>query len=255
MKAVSEQSIDVPIEQTSEPSKSGERRVLGGLLVRHYRWTLSWKAKLPLFVVSAGLAVAAWLNIYPFLAQTQRVDADILVVEGWVQFYVIREGVKEYNSHPYRKVFTTGGPVAGNGGYVNDFQTSASVGAESLVRAGLPADVVQMAPSRVIGRDRTYNSAVALRDWLREHHEQARSFNIVTQGAHARRTRIMFQRAFGPEVNVGVIPVLSPDFDAKHWWYYSEGTEEAVSETMAYVYAAIFFPLIELWHGEAASRH
>jgi uncharacterized SAM-binding protein YcdF (DUF218 family) len=235
----------VEAKQASEMQRlgdNGKRSALGGLVVRRYRWTLSGKAKLLLLATIITLALMTWLSIYPFLAETRRVDGDVLVVEGWVHPYAIRAGVEEFKSHAYRKVFTTGGPVTGKGGYINDFQTSASVGAESLVRTGLPAEVVQMVPSHEIGRDRTYSSAIALRDWLIEHKEQTSSFNILTEGAHARRTRLMFQKAFGPNVKVGVISILSPDFDAKHWWHYSEGTEDVIEETIAYLYAKFFFP-------------
>ena len=149
--------------------------------------------------------------------------------------------MQEFKSHPYERVFTTGGPVVGKGGYMNDYQTSASVGADLLKDEGLPAELVQMVPTRVIGRDRTYSSAIALRDWFREHNMQVRSLNIVTEGAHARRTRLLFEEALGRDVKVGVIAVPSPDFDARHWWYYSEGLEEIVREGLGYLYAKFFF--------------
>jgi uncharacterized SAM-binding protein YcdF (DUF218 family) len=98
-----------------------------------------------------------------------------------------------------------------------------------------------MVPSHVIGRDRTYSSAIALRDWLREHDVEVRSLNIVTEGAHARRTRLLFEKALGPGVTVGVIAASSPDFNAKHWWRYSEGVEDVIDQGVAYVYARFFF--------------
>jgi len=186
-----------------------------------------------------------FLNVDTFLAPTQRVDTDILVVEGWVHPYTANVGAEEFKSHSYHRVLTTGGPVVGNGGYINDYQTSASVGADLLKKAGIPAEVVQMVPSHVIGRDRTYNSAVALRDWLREHNLQVRAINILTEGAHARRTRLLFQRALGANVAVGVIAVPSPDFDAKRWWYYSEGVEDVVDQGIGYLYAISFFQVEE----------
>jgi uncharacterized SAM-binding protein YcdF (DUF218 family) len=191
------------------------------------------------------LVVTVFLNIYPFLAITQRVDADVLVVEGWVHPYTADVGVEEFKSHSYDRVLTTGGPVVGKGGYINDYQTSASVGADLLKKAGIPAELVQMVPSHVIGRDRTYSSAVALRDWLREQNLQVRAINILTEGAHARRTRLLFKRALGPNVAVGVIAVPSPDFDAKRWWDYSEGVEDVVDQGIGYLYAISFFRIEE----------
>ena len=74
-------------------------------------------------------------GIYPFLAITHRVNADVLVVEGWIHEYAIRAAAEEFRSGSYRRVFTTGGPVVGIGRYINDFQTSASVGADLLKKA------------------------------------------------------------------------------------------------------------------------
>ena len=110
-----------------------------------------------------------------------------------------------------------------------------------LKEQGLPAELVQMVPSHVSGRERTYSSAIALREWFREHNMQVRSLNIVTEGAHARRTRLLFEEAFGRDVKIGVIAVPSPDFDARRWWYYSEGLEEIVGEGFGYLYAKLFF--------------
>ena len=157
-----------PLESTSSP----RQRALGGLLVRQYRWGLSRWAKFILLIVVLTVVVITFLNVYSFLALTQRVGSDTLVVEGWVHPYAIRASAAEFKNHSYRHVFTTGGPVVGNGGYINDYQTSASVGADLLKKAGVPADLVQMVPSHVMGRDRTYSSAIALRNWLREHDMQ-----------------------------------------------------------------------------------
>ena len=219
-----------------------KRSALGGLLVRRNRWVLVPWAKLVLLSLILALAVTTLLGIYPFLAITHRVSADLLVVEGWVHSYAIRASVEEFKSGSYQRVFTTGGPVIGKGGYINDYQTAASVGADLLKEAGIPSELVQMVPSRVMGRDRTYSSAIALRDWFREHNVQVRSLNIVTEGAHARRTRLLFEKALGPDIRVGIISIPSPDYDVTHWWYYSEGAEEIVEESIGYIYAKFFSP-------------
>ena len=49
-------------------------------------------------------------------------------------------------------------PENGTGEYVNDYQTSASIGAEILKNLAVPEDHVQMAASHVNGRDRTYET-------------------------------------------------------------------------------------------------
>jgi uncharacterized SAM-binding protein YcdF (DUF218 family) len=109
---------------------------------------------------------------------------------------------------------------------------------------------VQEVPSRVMDRDRTYGSAVALRNWFREHNMAVSAIDIVTEDLHARRTRLLFQEALGDKVKVGVIGIRSPDYDAKHWWRSSDGVREVIGESIAYVYAKVFFYPSELIRGE-----
>jgi uncharacterized SAM-binding protein YcdF (DUF218 family) len=180
-------------------------------------------------------------RVYPFLAVTHRVDTNVLVVEGWVHEFAIRAAIKEFQSKSYERVFATGGPVEGTGGYINDYQTSASVGADLLKKNGLSNESVQMVPSRVMDRDRTYSSAIALRNWFREHNMPLAGLNVVTEDLHARRTRLLFQKALGHDAVVGVIAVPNPDYDARRWWGYSQGVKDVVSETVAFIYAKFFF--------------
>jgi len=212
-----------------------------GIVTRKERWGLSWRGWLLVTSVGAAAAYFAFLNVYPFLATTQRVNTNVLVVEGWIHKYAIRSAVEEFKAGSYQRVFTTGGPLVGNGGYINDYNTAASVGAELLQNSGLPSESLQMVPSRVMDRDRTYSSAVALRNWFRDHNMSVRSFNVLTQDFHARRTRLLYQKAFGKGVAIGVIAVPSPDYDSTQWWRYSEGVEEVVNEGVAYIYAKFFF--------------
>ncbi len=58
---------------------------------------------------------------------------------------------------------------------------------------------------------------------------------------HARRTCLLFQKALGHDVAVGVIAVTNPDYDASHWWRYSEGVKDVFAESVAYIYARLLF--------------
>src|SRR5438874_848894 len=223
-------------------TSSGNRsQKLGGIIRLKERWGLSWHGRL--FVTSVMLLAiyAVVLNVHPFLAVTHRANAKILVVEGWIDEYSIRAGADEFKTGDYEHIITTGGPVTGSGGYTNDYNTFASVGARRLKAAGVADESVLMVPSHVIGRDRTYSSAIALRRWLRDHNMALRSINVVTEDAHARRTRLLFQKALGDDVLVGIIAVPNPDYDSKHWWRYSEGVKGVISEGAAYLYAKFFF--------------
>jgi uncharacterized SAM-binding protein YcdF (DUF218 family) len=212
-----------------------------GLVNRRERWGLSWIGWLVVLTAVVAVSAGLCLRIYPFLGITERLETPVLVVEGWVHDYAIEAAAEEFRSGRYERVFTTGGPVSGAGRYVNDFQTSASVGAERLQAFGVPADSLQMAPTRVLDRDRTYASAMALREWFHAHAFQPSAINVVTEGPHARRTRLLFQKALGEDTAVGVLAIHNPDYDEKRWWRYSEGVKDVVTETVAYLYTRLFF--------------
>jgi uncharacterized SAM-binding protein YcdF (DUF218 family) len=227
----------------AQSSPASSNQILFGILTRKERWGLSRRGRLivVILVLLAGLSLL--LGIYPFLAVTHRVDAHVLVVEGWVHEFAIGMAVEEFKAGSYQLILSTGGPVVGSGSYTNDHNTTASLGASRLKATGLPNEIIQMVPSRVMSRDRTYSSAAALRDWFSERHLPVRGINVVTENVHARRTRLLFQEAFGDGVLVGIIAVPDPDYDAKHWWRYSEGVREVIGETIAYAYAKFFWQL------------
>lgn len=114
----------------------------------------------------------------------------------------------------------------------------AGLAARRLRATGITHDTLQVVTSRVMRRDRTYSSAVALRNWFQEHNLPVRSLNVMTEDVHARRTRLLFQKALGEDVTVGIISVPNPDYDSKRWWRYSEGVREILGD---YLYARFLF--------------
>jgi uncharacterized SAM-binding protein YcdF (DUF218 family) len=214
---------------------------LWGVLVRKERWGLSWRGRV---VMTLAVLLAGWrlvLGIHPFLAVTHRVNANVLVVEGWTHYYGVDAAVKEFKTGHYERILTTGGPEEGMGTSSAIYDTEAWQSAELLEKAGISTNEIQAVPSRFVGRDRTYNSAVTLRNWINEHNASVTKITVLTEDAHARRTWLLFQEALGPGVEVGIISVPDPDYDASHWWRSSDGVREVLDEGIAYIYAKFFF--------------
>ena len=216
------------------------KRSCAGLLVRRECWALSRKAKLLLL----GLALLGGFGLvrcaYPVLTVNDRVDSDILVVEGWLPLYGLKEAALMMRTGACHQIFTSGCPASdelGGGGDV----TYADWAASRLGRLGLTAATVTSVPCRNQKRDRTYSSALAVKAWFDGHGLKVKSFNLLTLGPHARRSRLLFQKAFGPEVQVGVIAVEQQDYNPARWWRTSEGVREVVGEALAYGYARLLF--------------
>jgi hypothetical protein len=216
------------------------RRFAGGLFVRRERWTLSWAGRCLILLLCIGVVAAAIYGLYPFLAVASPVKSDILVVEGWLPKSGLAQTVALVKTADYRRVITSG-TAAEDDWNARPDETYAELGAERLVLLGLDSNLVQAVPSTVERKDRTYNSALAVKYWFATNHIRLESLNLVTLGPHARRSWLLYQKAFGNDVKIGVIPVKSTGYDPSQWWRSSAGFREVVGEAIAYFYAKFLF--------------
>jgi hypothetical protein len=231
----------VDCQRAPKSAGNTERRTrLWGLLQRRERWSLSWRGWLIGGAGVLGVGLCIGLGSHPFLAMTHRVDAEYLVVEGWVPNYALEESIAEFKSRPYRLMFTVGCEIV-NGVNVEEGDNHADYSASRLRWLGMDMKLVQPVHARVKYRNRTYESALALRRWIQDHQLPVASFNVVTVGPHARRSRLLFEKAFGGKAKVGVIAVEDREYDPRRWWKYSEGVKELIAEGAAYLYARFFF--------------
>lgn len=212
----------------------------GPLLRRRPCLVPTWRGLVLAAVLAGLLAWAAARNILPFLARSDPAAGGALVVEGWVPDYVLAEAAAEFRRHGYVRLYVTGGPVE-RGALLQDYPDFASLGAATLRRMGMPAGMVEAVPAFAAVRDRTYASAVALRDRLLSGGSMPASVHVVSHGAHARRTQLMFQAAMGEAVRVGITAVPDRNFDPDRWWASSDGVRSVVDETIAYAYARLLF--------------
>jgi hypothetical protein len=220
--------------------RDGTRRRGFGFFQRKERWSLTGRSWALAFGLVVCLLLLVVLRIHPFLAVTERTKADVLVVEGWLPNYALEECISEFHAGHYRLLMTVGGEIL-SGTNIDPGDNLASYAAARLKWLGLPPQFVQAVPSPVKYRDRTFGSALALRRWCEANHEQLKSFNLVTLGPHARRSRLLFEKAFDEKVGVGVIAIENREYDPAQWWRYSEGVKEVISEAVAYGYVRLFF--------------
>jgi hypothetical protein len=168
------------------------------------------------------------------------VQGQYLIVEGWIGRAGLRQAAAEFYKGEYERILTSGS-MKKDEGDPEKKQTYADWSAQDLQRLGVSSNLITAIPSWVEHKDRTYHSAIAVKSWFQSNHVAVRSIDVVSLGPHARRTRLMYEKAFGPQVKVGIIAALDSDYDSKHWWRTSEGVREVIGEAIAYFYARIFF--------------
>ena len=186
-----------------------------------------------------GPAIALLLSIgLPWLPS--NVLRGVLVVEGWAPDYALEAALAETKQYSYEKVFVTGGPIDA-GAPLSSYKTYAESGTATLLALGMSTDIVQPVSAPPVRQDRTYSCAVALRKWTQGRGIQLTRVNLLTVGPHARRSRLLFEKALGNDIPIGVIAVPEPYYDSRHWWRSSNGFRAVTDETIAYLYARLLF--------------
>ena len=216
--------------------------VRSGLFTRRNCCVPNARGLAVLFGVSLGVAVSVVYWINPFLSVSRPVPANVLVVEGWLPDHAMLSAVGEFRRGGYKYVIATGGTLP-DAGPLSRYKTGAEFAAAKLVELGLQAQVVIAVSSEPAGRDRTYSSGVALKHWLDVNDSSIKAVDVYSLGPHARRSRLLFQKALGSTVKVGIIACPDSYYDSRRWWASSEGVRTVTGEGLAYVYARFIFPL------------
>lgn len=202
---------------------------------------MTWRGRLALAVLLVAVCGLTVITVHPFLAVTDRVSSRILVIEGWALATTAKQAVEEFRSGAYEKailvrpVFSTDDPYKSGRYSMGHWLVTL------LVQQGVPEEQLTTLFPIVVERDRTYNSALAVKQWLAEQGLSRQSFNVATLGPHARRSRLLYQKAFGESWEIGIIALRNLEYDPAHWWRTSEGVREVIGEWIAYVYARFFF--------------
>jgi hypothetical protein len=210
------------------------------LIARKERWGLTCRAWLLGLALMIAFAVVFAVTIYSFLAPTERIPAHLLVVEGWSPPSTMKLVAEEFHSGQYDQVILVRPLYKA----MDDYESGLSYGqwlVQLLITNGIPQAKLAALYPNIADKDRTYHAALAVKEWISIHKLSVDALNLATTGPHARRSRLLYQKAFSPGVKVGVIAMQSLTYNPRRWWRTSQGVREVIDETIAYLYARIFF--------------
>ncbi len=208
------------------------------LIEREEVWVLTVQGWLVILGCVITLILFLMTQIHSFLAPNSPIKADILVVEGWLVDYALKNAIEEFERGEYQKLITTGAPLA-KGYYLSQYKTTAELAAATLIALGFDPDKVVAISAPDVARNRTAASAIALHEWIAKSQLKVKSINLYSSDVHARRSWLIFKQILAPKIKVGVIAVAPDNYNPKQWWIYSAGVRSIISEAIAYLYARV----------------
>ncbi len=229
-------ALNPPMERPRQKRPSA----FGGLLRRRECWTLSRAGWLLVLALGLVILVTLRFGVHSFLALTDRVPAKLLVIEGWSPPNTMKQAASEFLHGGYQRAVLIR-PVLEEGDRYESGRYSGDFVSRLLVQDGVPQEKLSTLFPNVASKDRTYHSALVVKQWAREQGMEVKFLDVATEGPHARRSRLMYEKAFGAGVKIGIIAMDSHEYDPRHWWRTSEGVRNVVGESIAYLYARFFF--------------
>lgn len=204
------------------------------------KWVATWFGNLLKILTLFLILILFVKTIHPFLSPTKAIKTNILVVEGFIPDFAIEASMSIFNEGPYELMIITGKKKM-KGAYVDEFENDGLHSAATMVELGFDTTKIKViAIDDDIRKDRTYATAVAVKNWLQES-GKPNSFNVVTIGNHARRSHLLFEKAMEDDFSIGIIAVEDIRYDPNKWWKSSMGFRSVIDETVAYIYARFFF--------------
>lgn len=175
-----------------------------------------------------------------YLSLNKPVNAKTLVVEGWVETYVVMDALKYYHENGYKRLIVTGIPITIYE-YIAPYRNTAEATIFSMKHFGFTDTIYRaVIPSNTF-TDRTYSTGLMVGQLFDDHPEWEKSVDIYSVGVHARRSRYLFKMALGKLFQVGIISHPDRTFLADHWWKSSKGFRNVTNEMIATPYALLFF--------------
>ncbi|MGE5419863.1 MAG: carbohydrate-binding domain-containing protein [Chloroflexota bacterium] len=118
---------------------------------------------------------------------------------------------------------------------INNMNSNAELTAKRLLSMGVDSSKVTAVSGNRVRINRTLTSALALKDWLSKADINVRGINIISSGAHSRRTWMTFDKVLDRPVNVGVIALR----DVRHTGPDGVGYVKTMRELIAYIYYSL----------------
>jgi hypothetical protein len=110
-----------------------------------------------------------------------------------------------------------------------------------FLEMGFDSTKIDCLPTGRVMSNRTYTSAIVLRDWIKTSNKPYNKIDVLSIGCHSARSRYLFQLAMNDLADVGVISIPNPSYDNIRWWRTSQGARIVISEFIGFIYVRFFF--------------
>jgi hypothetical protein len=192
--------------------------------------------KFKFIIILSALALVILIHsLHSYLSLNQPIRAEILVIEGWLDYGHMSSVLKEYNKNNYKRLI-----VVGDSMVTHNNMTSAESKAQRLRSLSNQTINITTVQTKFVTKNQTFNYFVGFKDWLVSEYPDAETINLFTASVHARKSVLLLRRLLPKSINVGVISAAPLRYNSNLWWLSKKGIHVVVKNTISLIYAFLF---------------
>ena len=116
--------------------------------------------------------------------------------------------------------------------FINNYNSNAEFARYRLLLMGIDSSQIVATSGESVKINRTLASALAFRDWLKKTNVNIKGINIISQGAHARRTLMTYNKILDEKYKIGIISLP----ENKNQFYSKRSVFKTLRETLGIIY-------------------
>jgi hypothetical protein len=130
------------------------------------------------------------------------------------------------------------GKLDGKAVFRTNYRSEAEESAEFITQQGIDTSLVRSLTAPPVDYERTFTAALEVKRSLPS---SVTAINVFSEGVHARRSQLVYQRMMGDSVQVGVVAASSRNQQPQNWWKEGGSRNYVLVQLAKYLYAKLFF--------------
>ena len=184
--------------------------------------------------------LAMLFGLHPFLALNRPVEAKVMVIEGWIPEESLKFAASLFKADHYDLIITNGGDVRLNNPE-NFYNTYAEMAQNKLMQMGINGNQIIAVRTLKINRSKSYSYARSTVAWLLKNMRATKAVNILTLGAHARKSYVLYKKAAGKALEIGIISAPPVKYDPTFWYFSTYGIGFVLKNFFGYLGALAIY--------------
>ena len=195
----------------------------------HYKLLLITTISLAVIFVLKALSFPIQQTMYSFLSPSKPINAEVLVIEGWLSECMLGDAAREYLHGNYSYCLISG---------KKDDSPRSPV--KALIRYGIDSSAIKFTEAKMQKGYNTFHMAHAAHEWFQTNDPKVSKINAFTAGPHSRKSWVIFKRVFGNEYEIGVLSASLENCNTQLWWKSKQGVHYLLKYGLGYLYALVW---------------